>query len=260
MLSHKQTCIIHFFWMVLEIALESAGRDDSDEECQSPDLVVPHERLEDDEELRLHILGLQSYWTKLLGFSQRKVKPHHNRQMADPLQALPFQRLAYGLLFGHWQVCRLQQCNNLLIIAYTVPSDRVHQNAVAPDGKWWQGPSLRQAPWLAWRKWKKLKAFHVCLFNLQLPHWVTITFGKPSRATGRISCDFCHHPPMASAMIVKTSRRCSKQLVFLGSSRQEHFFYIEHIEQNIDHYHCFMVQEWSTWHMEQGPSDPRKRL
>ena len=141
MLSHKHTCLIHFFWMVQEIAVESAGLDDSDQECQGPDLVVPYENLEDDEELRLHILGLQSYWTKLLGFTQQKIKPHHNRQLvnsctkADPLQALTFQRLAYGLLFGHLQVCRLQQCNNLLITADTVPSDRVSQNALAPDGK-----------------------------------------------------------------------------------------------------------------------------
>lgn len=164
MLSHKHTCLIHFFWMVQEIAVESAGLDDSDQECQGPDLVVPYENLEDDEELRLHILGLQSYWTKLLGFTQQKIKPHHNRQLvnsctkADPLQALTFQRLAYGLLFGHLQVCRLQQCNNLLITADAVPSDRVSQNALAPDGKWF-GPSLRQAAWLASKKVKEAESF-----------------------------------------------------------------------------------------------------
>ena len=52
--------------MVLQTAVENAGRDDSDEECQNEDLVVAHEDLEDDAELRLHILGLQSYWTQPL--------------------------------------------------------------------------------------------------------------------------------------------------------------------------------------------------
>lgn len=36
----------------------------SDTDASDDDLRVEHERLEDNEELRLHILGTQTYWTQ----------------------------------------------------------------------------------------------------------------------------------------------------------------------------------------------------
>ncbi len=41
--------------------------ENSDVEAADQDFALGNERLEDDEELKLHVLGLQSCWTQLLG-------------------------------------------------------------------------------------------------------------------------------------------------------------------------------------------------
>ena len=113
------------------LVFAASGFDIGDNESSDDDwsdMVVPKETLESDEELRMHLLGMNSYFTEQGAWLSYLAKKSSHSHCVLLLGLLPFKSLRQSEGYRNKLVL------SYVFIAKSVPLSRKHPHAMAADG------------------------------------------------------------------------------------------------------------------------------
>ena len=110
------------------------GSDDDDDAVEGPDFCVAGERLEDDETLRLHVLGAKGYFTKFLGLDCSNFRIGRNTSTSDET-GMSNQAWPRRFLNSPRATCRLavSRCSGWTFARHPQGFRRLEHNKICDD-------------------------------------------------------------------------------------------------------------------------------